>query len=302
MNKKRLQKLAGLIKEENSIKIDVPEDTDVKDFAISVAQYLINEYGSHLVKRFMDTLQSELKKDTRETDPNMMKALYKDLNEGEDHEVSMVISSLKSIIKSSAELMKKLGNEERNIPGWIQDHITNAENYIDQAAQGFHEISGGLSEMVLKEADKRNYGQIPFPTWYDIYYMHIKDMYDIIPKNGIEIIEKQAKKGLTIISDSDSMSFLKSLEELIKPYFIKKSDEGRVKEKYKEIQNDLEVLSFVKKYIYYPEENYDNLVVIKNLKRMIELINLDEFTDKNLKTVKNFLEALEETIQELKTK
>jgi hypothetical protein len=35
----------------------------------------------------------------------------------------------------------KLGNDERNIPGWIQDHITNAENYIDQAAQGFHELS-----------------------------------------------------------------------------------------------------------------------------------------------------------------
>jgi len=36
--------------------------------------------------------------------------------------------------------MAKLGGEERNIPGWIQDHITNAENYIEQAAQGFHEL------------------------------------------------------------------------------------------------------------------------------------------------------------------
>jgi hypothetical protein len=58
----------------------------------------------------------------------------------EDHEVSMAQSSLKSIIKSAIELHKKLGNMERNIPGWIQDHITNAENYIDQAAQGFHEL------------------------------------------------------------------------------------------------------------------------------------------------------------------
>jgi len=59
----------------------------------------------------------------------------------EDHEVSMARSSVKSIIKSAVELYKKLGNEERNIPGWIQDHITNAENYIDQAAQGFHELN-----------------------------------------------------------------------------------------------------------------------------------------------------------------
>jgi len=67
------------------------------------------------------------------------KAIKKNLKEG-DHEVAMAMSSLKSIIKSSVTLLNKLGNEERNIPGWIQDHITNAENYIDQAAQGFHEL------------------------------------------------------------------------------------------------------------------------------------------------------------------
>jgi len=52
----------------------------------------------------------------------------------------MAQASLKSIIKSAAQLMNKLGMMERDIPGWIQDHITNAENYIDQAAQGFHEL------------------------------------------------------------------------------------------------------------------------------------------------------------------
>lgn len=60
--------------------------------------------------------------------------------EGADHEVSMAKSSLDSIISSAQSLMDKLGEEERNIPGWIQDHITNAENYIDQVAQGFHEL------------------------------------------------------------------------------------------------------------------------------------------------------------------
>jgi hypothetical protein len=61
--------------------------------------------------------------------------------EGDDHEVSMAQASLKSIISSASQLMNKLGNTERDIPGWIQDHITNAENYIDQAAQGFHELN-----------------------------------------------------------------------------------------------------------------------------------------------------------------
>jgi hypothetical protein len=66
------------------------------------------------------------------------KAIAANLNE--DHEVSMAQNSLKSIIRSAVELHQKLGNMERNIPGWIQDHITNAENYIDQAAQDFHEL------------------------------------------------------------------------------------------------------------------------------------------------------------------
>jgi len=70
---------------------------------------------------------------------NRRKKIAANLKEG-DHEVAMAQSSLKSIVKSAVELHKKLGGMERNIPGWIQDHITNAENYIDQAAQGFHEL------------------------------------------------------------------------------------------------------------------------------------------------------------------
>jgi uncharacterized heparinase superfamily protein len=57
-----------------------------------------------------------------------------------DHEVSMAVSSLEAIAEAIVELRQKLGNQERNIPGWIQDHIAKAENYIEQAAQGFHEL------------------------------------------------------------------------------------------------------------------------------------------------------------------
>jgi hypothetical protein len=58
-----------------------------------------------------------------------------------DHEVSMAQNSLEAIAKAAMELSQKIGSVERNIPGWIQDHITNAENYIEQAAQGFHELN-----------------------------------------------------------------------------------------------------------------------------------------------------------------
>lgn len=67
-------------------------------------------------------------------------------NEGEDHEVSMAQSSLDSIIRSATELKTKIGNNEIDIPAWIQDHITNSETYIDQASQGYHEYSNGGDE------------------------------------------------------------------------------------------------------------------------------------------------------------
>ena len=67
------------------------------------------------------------------------KAVAANINEG-DHEVSMAVSSLEAIAEAIIELRQKLGNTERNIPGWIQDHIAKAENYIEQAAQGFHEL------------------------------------------------------------------------------------------------------------------------------------------------------------------
>jgi archaellum component FlaC len=70
---------------------------------------------------------------------NRRKAVAANIKEG-DHEVSMAVSSLEAIAEAIIELRQKLGNTERNIPGWIQDHIAKAENYIEQAAQGFHEL------------------------------------------------------------------------------------------------------------------------------------------------------------------
>jgi archaellum component FlaC len=71
---------------------------------------------------------------------NRRKAVAANIKEG-DHEVAMAVSSLEAIAEAIVKLRQKLGNQERNIPGWIQDHIAKAENYIEQAAQGFHELS-----------------------------------------------------------------------------------------------------------------------------------------------------------------
>jgi hypothetical protein len=85
---------------------------------------------------------------------NPFASAFKPVNEGEeseDHEVSMAQNQLGSIIKHATELKQKMGEEEKQIPAWIQDHITNSENYISQAASNYHEY-GDSNESVVTEA------------------------------------------------------------------------------------------------------------------------------------------------------
>ena len=87
--------------------------------------------------------------------------------EGEDHEVSMANNSLDTIIKMATELKAKMGENEKDIPAWIQDHITNAENYISQASSNYHEYGtneGNINEdsetkrleMLIKNLEETN--------------------------------------------------------------------------------------------------------------------------------------------------
>jgi len=65
------------------------------------------------------------------------------INEGpetKDHEVSMAGGQLDDIIRNANELKTKVGQEEIDLPGWIQDHISQAMNFINQANTGFHKL------------------------------------------------------------------------------------------------------------------------------------------------------------------
>jgi hypothetical protein len=66
-------------------------------------------------------------------------AIEKAKNLDEDYEVAMAQDSLDSIIRAAMMLKTQMGDQEVNLPAWIQDHITNSENYINQAAKGYHE-------------------------------------------------------------------------------------------------------------------------------------------------------------------
>jgi hypothetical protein len=96
----------------------------VADMAIKNPKGNVIELAN-IIKKYVNDIRNSLKES---------------VNEGEDHEVAMAVSSLEDIAKAIIELRQQLGNTERNIPGWIQDHIAKAENYIEQASQGFHEI------------------------------------------------------------------------------------------------------------------------------------------------------------------
>jgi hypothetical protein len=75
---------------------------------------------------------------------NKMTELLKSrINEGpetQDHEVSMAGGQLDDIIRNATELKGKVGEQEMNLPGWIQDHISQAMNFINQANTGFHKL------------------------------------------------------------------------------------------------------------------------------------------------------------------
>ncbi len=104
---------------------------------------------------------------------NPFATAFKTVNEAEgseDHEVSMAQNQLDSIIKHATELKQKMGEDEKQIPAWIQDHITNSENYISQAASNYHEY--GDSNENVNEAG---------PCWKGYKQVGMKN------KNGREV-------------------------------------------------------------------------------------------------------------------
>jgi hypothetical protein len=65
--------------------------------------------------------------------------------ESQDHEVSMAGGQLDDIIRNATELKGKIGEKEMNLPGWIQDHISQAMQFINQANTGYHELGDNES-------------------------------------------------------------------------------------------------------------------------------------------------------------
>jgi len=114
------------------------------------------------------------------------RAFAPQVKEGEepDHEVSMANNTLDAIIKHATELKSKIGANEKNIPAWIQDHITNAGNYISQAAENYHEYGTNESKKQIAEAKDAKFD---FPQANGIEFIVSS------PMNNIVLLPKSMK-------------------------------------------------------------------------------------------------------------
>ena len=125
-----------------------------------VAQRIDQALTAFVMKNYKDQLQAEygksddgsvyyitvrLKQATNETENLAEDGL------NEDYEVAMAQDSLDSIIRAAMMLKTQMGDKEINLPAWIQDHITNSENYIYQAAKGYHESDAQMNDKAGEE-------------------------------------------------------------------------------------------------------------------------------------------------------
>jgi hypothetical protein len=125
----------------------------------------------------------------------------------EDHEVSMANNSLDTIIKMATELKAKMGENEKDIPAWIQDHITNAENYISQASSNYHEY--GTNESI---------NEVSYNVKADNAYQFINGAVAVLGMySRDEKIDSGVKHTLQrVVKDLDGL----------KKYFFNKKDES----------------------------------------------------------------------------
>lgn len=66
---------------------------------------------------------------------NIANGSDEDLNE--DHEVKMANSQLDNIIEAATKLKQAIGDTEKDLPAWAQDHLSKAEDFITQVAGGY---------------------------------------------------------------------------------------------------------------------------------------------------------------------
>jgi hypothetical protein len=152
---------------------------------------------------------------------------FKPVNEAEgseDHEVSMAQNQLDSIIKHATELKQKMGDKEKQIPAWIQDHITNSENYISQAASNYHEYGDsneGVNEAGpcwkgYKQVGMKNKGGKEVPNCVPESVMNEASVAKLQKDYGkvVELIQQHLEKYKAAKNDAEKKRHVEDLKKL----------------------------------------------------------------------------------------
>ena len=131
------------------------------------------------------------------------------------------------------ELKAKMGDQEKDIPAWIQDHITNAANYISQASDNYHEYSEGETGEYDMDELPDGTEEVPAGDAEDLQ-MKLKSMME-----GEFISIKDFSKNLELYKKGN---IIKS--QLINSYNKLSSDD---QDKAKELAKGLDILPNPKK-------------------------------------------------------
>jgi len=137
--------------------------------------------------------------------------------EEEKHEVFMAQKNLEAIIKSATELMHKLGTHEQEVPAWIEDHISKAQSFIEQANDGFYFEDEEDMEYNTEEEPEHNY-DITLSNMMEVIKAKVKPSKGLTKKQKSNI-EKKAHKGKNI----DHGGFDKLAKKAAKEYGSKEA-------------------------------------------------------------------------------
>lgn len=155
----RSQKYKGLNESEvnEGTTISVPKLSDIDHTRI--IKWMTNQFDSNTwdMKKSGKGFEIAIDKLSKAEQEDLMAYLKSQdyITEANDHEVGMANGQLLDIAKNASELMKKIGETEKDLPGWIQDHISQAQNFLNQANTSYHELEESTE---LEEAKKYDLG------------------------------------------------------------------------------------------------------------------------------------------------
>ena len=114
--------------------MDIPMSHKIKVYEKLGGAYRLGENGGEQIFNKLTELLKNVINERLKSTKNSLSEV-----DTQDHEVSMAMGQLDDIIKNATELKGKIGTVEINLPGWVQDHISQSQNFINQANTGYND-------------------------------------------------------------------------------------------------------------------------------------------------------------------